>query len=122
MAEPLIISNSTDLLRIKSCDILCVKAEGNYSTVITSDGDELLVSFQLGQVEQMIAEQLDDDAQAFIRIGRGAIINRNHIFIINIPRQHLCLRSEQGHRSTIEASKESLKQLKNLIEQERRKK
>lgn len=118
MAEPLIISNSTDLLRIMPCDILCIKAEGNYSSLVTSDGDDLLVSFQLGQVERMMDEQLGIEAQAFIRIGRGVIINRNYIFMISIPRQQLCMRSAQGHRVSLEASKESLKQLKHLIEQD----
>ncbi len=100
------------------CDILCIKAEGNYSSLVTSDGDNLLVSFQLGQVERMMDEQLGIEAQAFIRIGRGVIINRNYIFMISIPRQQLCMRSAQGHRVSLEASKESLKQLKHLIEQD----
>ncbi|MBQ0021645.1 MAG: LytTR family transcriptional regulator [Prevotellaceae bacterium] len=117
MIEPLIISNSTDLLRIMPSDILCIKAEGNYSVVITSDGEKLLVSFQLGQVEQMIAEQLSTEAQAFIRIGRGVIINRNYIFTISIPHQRLGMRSAQGHSVQLEASKESLKQLKHFVEQ-----
>lgn len=58
MKLEIIISNATDLLRVSALDIICIKAEGNYSTIIISDGEERLVLFQLGQLEQMINEQL----------------------------------------------------------------
>ena len=117
MQRTLIISNTTDMLRILPTDIMCIKAEGNYSTLTTTEGDDSLISFQLGQIEQMIGEQLEEeDANMFIRIGRGAIINRKYIFTINIPHQQLCLRSDRGKRARIEASRESLKQLKLYIE------
>ena len=111
-----IISNSTDLLRVSAPDIICIKAERNYSTIIINDGDERLVLFQLGQLEQMITEQLGAEASLFIRIGRGVIMNREYLFAINLPKQQLILRAPNGHKVTLSASKESLRQLKMLID------
>ena len=111
-----IISNATDLLRVSAVDIMCIQADGNYSTVIMIDGDERLVLFQLGQLEQMLNEQLGAAASIFIRIGRGIIMNREYLYAINLPKQLLVLRSPTGYKRTLTASKESLRQLKKLID------
>ena len=74
-------------------------------------------NFQLGQLERMMAEQLAEEAEAFIRIGRSLIINRNYIYYINLNRQLLLLRDPNGRRhETLKVSHESLKKLKELIE------
>ena len=117
MQIPLIISNTTDLLRIMPDDILCVEAEGNYSKVYSIDGDSVLVSFQLGQVENKMATQLGSNATDFIRVGRGVIINRNYIFSISLGRAQIALKAPRGKKHTIEASRESLKVLKQLVDQ-----
>lgn len=116
MQVPLIISNTTDLLRIMSDEILCIIAEGNYAKVYTTDGEAMLVSFQLGQVEKMIANQLGACASDFIRVGRGAIINRNYIFSISLSHSQMVLKAPQSKKHYIVAAKESLKVLKQLIE------
>ncbi len=116
MQLEIIISNATDLLRVSALDIICIKAEGNYSTIVINDGDERLVLFQLGQLEQMINEQLGAEASLFIRIGRGVIMNREYLYAINLPKQQLILRAPSGHKVTLTASKESLRQLKMLID------
>ena len=111
-----IISNATDLLRVSAIDIMCIQADGNYSTIVLNDGEVHLVLFQLGQLEQMLNEQLGADASMFIRVGRGVIMNREYLYAINLPRQHLVLRSALGKKVTLTVSKESLRQLKILIE------
>ena len=58
-----------------------------------------------------------EEAEAFIRIGRSLIINRNYIYYINLNRQLLLLREPSGRRhETMKVSHESLKKLKELIE------
>lgn len=116
MKLEIIISNATDSLRVSAIDIICIKAEGNYSTIIISDGEERLVLFQLGQLEQMINEQLGAEASMFIRIGRGVIINREYLYAINLPKQHMILRAPSGYKVDLTASKESLRQLKMLVD------
>lgn len=116
MQHELIICNTVETIRVSAMDIVGIKAEGNYSTIIFNDGEERLVLFQLGQLETMITEQLGAVASMFIRIGRGIIINREYLFIINLPRQVVVLRTSSGIKTTLSASRESLRQLKLLID------
>lgn len=97
-------------------EILCVIAEGNYAKVCMTDGDAMLVSFQLGQVEKMIAQQLGEKSTDFIRVGRGVIINRNYIFSISLGRSQMTLKAPHGKKHVLEASKESLKVLKQYVD------
>lgn len=117
MKHQLIISNTAELVRLHAEDIVSIEAEGNYSTVYVVGEGRRLVLFQLGQLERMIGEQLVEEAEAFIRIGRSLIINRNYIYYINLNRQQLLLRDPSGRQyETIKVSHESLRKLKDLIE------
>ncbi|MCQ2287051.1 MAG: LytTR family transcriptional regulator [Bacteroidales bacterium] len=118
MANNIIISNTTDLLRVSLVDILAIKAAGNYSVVIITDGSEHLVTYQLGQLEQLINEQLGNAASVFIRIGRGVIINQDYLFLINIPKQQLVVRSATNVQVVLTSSKDALRALKKYIEQQ----
>lgn len=116
MQLEIIISNTTDLLRVSALDIICIKAEGNYSTIVMNDGEGHLVLFQLGQLEQLINEQLGADASLFIRVGRGVIINREYLYSINLPKQSLVLRAPSGYKEPLTVSRESLRQLKIFVD------
>ena len=80
-----------------------------------SGGEIRMVTFQLGQIEEMIQKQLPEMRSNFIRIGRSLIININHVFHINIARQQLLLK-DRDNTYTLSASKEALKALKEFIE------
>ncbi len=80
----LIISTSTDLVRIAPDKIVFISSDGNYCNLVQTDNETRMLSFQLGQVENMIKHQLGTEGNLFIRIGRGLIINRNYIYYINI--------------------------------------
>ena len=54
----------------------------------------------------------------FIRIGKSLIINRSYIYYINVPKQKLILSDIATFNHTVAASKEALKQLKELLEGE----
>lgn len=77
-----------------------------------------MLSYQLGQIERMIASQLGIEGSIFIRIGKSLIINRSYIYYINVPKQKLILSDVESFNHTVSASKEALKQLKELIEKE----
>ena len=51
MKKQLIISTSIDLVRIAPERIVYIASDGNYSTLIQSDGEMRMLSFQLGQIE-----------------------------------------------------------------------
>lgn len=118
MRKYLIISTANDLVRIVPEKIVYISSDGNYSTLVQADGDMRMLSFQLGQLEKMLASQLGNDGNIFIRIGKSLIINRNFIYYINVPKQKLVLSDVATVNHTVTASREALKQLKELIEKE----
>lgn len=118
MRKQLLISTSTDLVRIAPEKIVYISSDGNYSTLVQTDGEMRMLSYQLGQIERMIASQLGIEGSIFIRIGKSLIINRSYIYYINVPKQKLILSDVESFNHTVSASKEALKQLKELIEKE----
>lgn len=118
MKKHLIISTSIDLVRIAPERIVYISSDGNYSTLVQTDNETRMLSYQLGQIEKMIGSQLGADGKVFIRIGKSLIINSSYIYHINIPRQKLILSDVDKFNHTVQASKDALKQLKELLEQE----
>ena len=114
----LIISTANDLVRVAPDKIVYISSDGNYCNLMLTDNETRLLSVQLGQVETMIHDQLGTEGLLFIRIGRGLIINRNYIYYINIQSQKLILGDNQRFFHTVSASKDALKQLKELVEKE----
>lgn len=114
----LVISNATDLVRIAPEKIVFISSDGNYCNLVQADNETRLLTLQLGQIEIMIREQLGTEGNLFIRIGRGLIINRNYIYYINVQSQKLILSDVTRFTHTVSASKDALKQLKDLIEKE----
>ena len=118
MKKQLVISTSIDLVRIAPERIIYIASDGNYSTLVQTDGEVRMLTFQLGQIERMIADQLGSEGNNFIRIGKSLIINRSYIYYINVTKQKLTLSDVASFSHTVTASKEALKQLKELIEKE----
>ena len=116
MNTHLVISTSNELLLVAAGQIIYISSDGNYSNLLLSGGEIRMVTFQLGQLEDMISKQLPDMRSTFVRIGRSLIINMNHIYPINISRQQLLLK-DRDNTYTLSASKEALKSLKEFIEQ-----
>lgn len=118
MKKQLTFSTSLDLVRIAPERIVYISSDGNYSTLVQTDGEMRMLSFQLGQIEKLIASQLGIEGNIFIRIGKSLIINRSYIYYINISKQRLILSDVASFNHTVTASKEALKQLKELLEKE----
>ena len=110
------ISKGTEFLRIPAEHLVYISADGNYSNVVTRDGKTALVSFQLGQVEDLIADQLGDNGGQFIRLGRGLIINIVFVYRIDIATQELVLSDCNGCYHELSASREVLNKLKAYME------
>lgn len=110
------MTTSNDLVRIAPDRIVYISSDGNYSTLVQADGEMRMLSYQLGQIEKMIAMQLGAEGNMFIRIGKSLIINRSYIYYINVPKQKLILSDVATFNHTVVASKEALKQLKELLE------
>ena len=118
MGKYIVISTTVDLVRIAPESVVYISSDGNYSTLIQTDGLSRILTVQLGQLEALIAKQLGTDGNVFIRIGKSLIINRNYIYYINIPKQQLVLSDARTVSHRVTASKDALRQLKELVEKE----
>ena len=112
----IVISKSTELVRIPLDSLMYVEADGNYSKIVTKDGRERLVLLQLGQVEDLIAEQIDEFEGEILRLGRKYIINLNYIHVIDVSKQLLVISDCANCYHKIEASRDALLKLKSYIE------
>lgn len=116
MSKHIIISRGTELLRIPADCLMFVSSDGNYSNITTQDGRTRLVTLQLGQIEDILQEQLSDAESSFLRLGRSLIINTNYIHFIDISKQQLILSNCNNSYHQLTASREVLIKLKAYIE------
>ena len=112
----LVISKGTEMLRVPAKRLVYVSADGNYANVVTQDNKKQIVSFQLGQVEDMIGDQLGDEGGNFVRLGRGLIINTDFVYLIDIAKQRLILSDCLNCYHELTASREVLIKLKAYID------
>lgn len=118
MNSKLLFSTSTELIRIPADAVVCIKADGNYSSLKMADGGEYVLTQQLGQIEKNIAGMVEKNDNRFIRIGKSLIVNREYITYINPARQKMILSDCRTFKHEFPASKEALKSLKEYIEKE----
>lgn len=115
--ERLKISTSVGLFRVPTEDIAYIEASGNYCDVHLFNGEAVTMTFQL----HYFVEALNKLKQNFFaRVGKSLIVNKNFVYAINVSSQDLKLmdhRMNQGFK--LKASKEALKELKTVLEQEK---
>lgn len=119
MEQPkhIVLSRGTELLRVRADRLVYVESQGNYSHVVTLDGRKRLVSFQLGQIEDLIGDQLGDAGEGrFLRLGRGLIVNLDYVYFIDVAKQQLVLSDCTGSYHELSASREVLQKLKLYLE------
>ena len=117
MKKQIIISTTNELVRVLPERIVYISSDGNYSTMVLHDKTENLFTFNLSHFQKLIEQQLKDEANQFIRIGKSLIINRNYIYRINMTKQQLVMSDMALNQAfMLSASKEALKQLKQYLE------
>ena len=116
MNQVVVISKGTELLRVPSARLVYISADGNYSNLVTQDNRSKMVSYQLGQLEDIIGEQLGDSGNNFIRLGRGLIINSDFVYSIDIAKQQLILSDCLDCYHELSASREVLIKLKAYLD------
>ena len=75
-----------------------------------------MVNLQLGQMADLLDEQLHDTAAYFVRVGRGLIVNCAYIIYINPRDQQLELINIEKQKVALNASYDALKQLKDSFD------
>ena len=118
MKKRLIFVTSSEIVRVPPEAVVFITADGNYSAMKMADGEDFVLTLQLGQIERRLAEMLDKDDHRFIRIGKSLIVNRNFIAFIHPVRQKMILSDCRSFRHEVSASKDALKALKELLERE----
>ena len=116
MNTHVVISAGTELLRVPAARLVYIEADGNYSHVVTQDGHRKMVSFQLGQLEDLIADQLGEAGEHCVRLGRKLIINTDYLYSIDISRQSVVLSDCRQFRKELSASREVLARLKAYVD------
>ena len=91
MARQLVISGGTCTIYLLMDEVVYFEADHNYSYVVFRDKRRMQLSFQLGQIEKMIENQLGKDHKLFPRVGRGLIVNARYVHIVDVPDQTLIL-------------------------------
>lgn len=114
--EWLKISTSTELVRVQTEDIVFVQADGNYSDIYLINGKPHKMTFKLHFFDEVFQKLKNN---IFVRVGKSLIVNKNYIYVINLTSQELLLSGSRLKGDfKLRASKEALKELKALLEQE----
>ena len=116
--EWLKISTSTELVRVATNEIVYVRADGNYSDLMLTNGKKRKMTFQLhffDEVFQLLRNNV------FVRVGRSLIVNKRYIHVVNLTDQMLVFGGQtiSGEIAPVQASRDSLKKLKELLEEEK---
>ncbi len=116
--EWLRISTSTELVRVATDEIVYVRADGNYSDLVLTNGKSRKMTFQLHFFNEVF-QQLQNNM--FVRVGRSLIVNKRYIHVINLTEQILIFSGQQikSDIKPVNVSREALKQLKELLENEK---
>lgn len=116
--EWLRISTSTELVRVATDEIVYVRADGNYSDLILTNGKSRKMTFQLHFFDKTF-KRLQNNM--FVRVGRSLIVNKRYIHVINLTDQMLVFSGQQiyGDIKPVNVGREALKTLKELLENEK---
>lgn len=120
MKEKLLIHAVNEAYSFSPEQVVCIEADGNYSNLYLSNGNSYLLSFQLGQIESIIKEQLSYSAYSFVRVGKSLIVNVDEVLCVNITKQTLELNTTSGERLLFSASREALKKLMSFLVENRK--
>lgn len=115
--ERLKISTSVGLFRVPTEDIAYIEASGNYCDVHLFNGEAVTMTFLLHYFVEALSQLRQN---FFVRVGKSLIVNKNFVYGINITSQDLKLMDHRMNQTfRLKASKEALKELKTILEQEK---
>jgi len=110
----LLLNSRDELFRIDVSKIVYFESDGNYTNFVLSDKVKGSVCMNLAEMQNLLTKSLQEKAKIFARIGKRHIINLNYVYHISVLRQRLVLSDGEVFAYAIEASKEALKQLKEM--------
>ena len=102
------VATRTGYLILSQDDITFCEADGNYTRITKSDGEQITTSIHLGKLEQ------DLDEKIFFRISRSVIMNVNFLVAVNKGKQECTLKTTGGD-FTLHISSKRISDLEALI-------
>lgn len=98
-------------------DIVYVEADGNYSHLVLTGGEDVMLTLQIGKLAELIEQQLCSSASPLAKIGRSLIVNISCIYYINPQKQQIILRDRKSCTShTLSAPINALRGLKEIFD------
>lgn len=111
----LIFHTRDEMTKVRLDKVAYFEADGNYTTVMFTNGYKTSLLVNLLMIEKLIDDTLRGKVQPFIRIGKRYIVNSTCICHINTLKQRLVLSDfNSPNVFTLSISKEALKNLKEL--------
>ena len=114
MKEILIHNGGTELIKVRSSDIMYIEAEGNYCCMYLAGGFKQQLWFNRQKFIAIINEQMKAEKPVFISVGRSFIVNLSYIYLIN-PVQGDMVLYDGKSQIRLHASQEALNRLKEMI-------
>ena len=116
--EWLRISTSNELVRVATDEIVFVRADGNYSDLMLTNGKCRKMTFQIHFFDETFQRLRRN---MFVRVGRSLIVNKRYIYVINLSEQIIQFagQSIKTEIPSVRVSREALKLLKTQLESEK---
>lgn len=100
--------NFGGLLLVKAEDIAYVEGDGNYSIMYLANGEQEDIFERLGEIEQILSSN-----NAFVRIGKSTVVNKNYIRRINARQSSVQITTPSASYE-VSVSANAIKMIKNL--------
>ena len=91
-------------------EIVFVRANGNYSHVTLTTGDEIILE-RIGVIETRLGEK------HFIRAGRNLLLNRQMIYKVDVKHKSCILRTTDGQEYSVDLSAGGLESVEKFTKQ-----
>jgi len=118
MDRYLVFKTRDELVRIKIERILYFEAERNYTRLFLTNGIQFVFAVNLGKIEEILENQIQDYASTLLRVGKSYIINKNHVLQISLPKTKILFAAAEGKAKELNIPREPLKILKEALEKE----
>jgi len=118
MDRYLVFKTRDELVRIKIERILYFEAERNYTRLVLTNGIQFVFAVNLGKIEEILNNQIQDYASTLLRVGKSYIINKNHVLQISLPKTKILFASTDGKAKELILPKDPLKIFKETLEKE----
>jgi DNA-binding LytR/AlgR family response regulator len=118
MDRYLVFKTRDELVRIKIERILYFEAERNYTRLVLTNGIQFVFAVNLGKIEEILENQIQDYASTLLRVGKSYIINKNHVLQISLPKTKVLFAAAEGKAKELTLPKDPLKILKETLEKE----